>query len=252
MRKRKWQRPKSLESESDCVGDPNPRTLIQSLVQSVNLAEQPIEDPQFEKSLADQGYEFLLQHVCMNQRVHDQDLKLRIIEIYRQCYEQSPVNPEGVIADFVAVYPQLSFEAEWLKGLVATQIGNRDFRLNGPRSRLFRAVATGFRRVANPAPRVNRFVRGTRLEAARFALRDIKDDLNGWERTLVRSTAASEWIAQRAIEKTEELVAGNSRLKAIKSKLEACLKKGQLYEAANLIASKILGVGVRDLERKQA
>ena len=50
MRKRKWQRPKSLESESDCVGDPNPRTLIQSLVQSVNLAEQPIEEPQFEKS----------------------------------------------------------------------------------------------------------------------------------------------------------------------------------------------------------
>ena len=37
----------------------------------------------------------------MNQRVHDQDLKLRIIEIYRQCYEQSPVDPEGVIADFV-------------------------------------------------------------------------------------------------------------------------------------------------------
>ena len=71
-------------------------------------------------------------------------------------------------------------------------------------------------------------------------------------KNLVRSTAASEWIAQRAIEKTEELVAGNSRLKAIKSKLEACLKKGQLYEAANLIASKNYGVGVRIFLKKKA
>ena len=75
MRKRKWQRPKVLSPRATVLRDPNPRTLIQSLVQSVNLAEQPIEDPQFEKSLADQGYEFLLQHVCMNQRVHDQDLE---------------------------------------------------------------------------------------------------------------------------------------------------------------------------------
>ena len=51
--------------------------------------------------------------------------------------------------------------------------------------------------------------------------------------------------------KTEELVAGSSRLKAIKSKPEACLKKGQLYEAANLIASTIYGVGVRDLEKSR-
>jgi hypothetical protein len=254
VRKRKGRRPKSLESESDRVGDANSQTLIliQSLVQSANLAEQPIEDPLFEKSLADQGYEFLLQHLCMKQRVHAQDMKTRIIEIYRQCYEQCPVNPEGVIADFVAVYPQLSFEAEWLKGLVETQVGNRDFRPNGPRNRLFRAIATGFRRVANPAPRLNRSVRGTRLDAARFALKDIKEGLDRWERTLVRGTAASEWIAERATEKAEELVASDSRLKAIEKKLKACLEKRQLYDAAILIASKIYGVRVRAVENKQS
>jgi hypothetical protein len=52
VRKRKGRRPKSLESESDRVGDANPQTLIQSLVQSANLAEQPMEDPLFEKSIA--------------------------------------------------------------------------------------------------------------------------------------------------------------------------------------------------------
>jgi hypothetical protein len=132
--------------------------------------------------------------------------------------------------------------------LVETQIGNRDIRPNGPRNRLFRAVATGFRRVANPAPRFNRSVRNTRLDAARFARKEIQEELDRWERTLVRGTAASEWIAERAAEKAEELIAGDSRLKVVEKKLNACLLKGQLYGAANLIASKIYGVRVRALE----
>jgi len=90
------------------------------------------------------------------------------------------------------------------------------------------------------------------LDAARFALEDIQKDLDGWESTLARGTAASEWIAQRATEKAEELIAGDSRLKAIEKKLKACLEKRQLYDAANLIASKIYGVRVRALKNKQS
>ncbi len=90
------------------------------LVRFVNLAEKTIEDPFREKRLLELGYEAFLQHFCLNQRVHAQDLKSRIIEVYRQCYERSPNNPESVITDFVAAYPQLSFESEWLRLLVKT------------------------------------------------------------------------------------------------------------------------------------
>jgi hypothetical protein len=108
-------------------------------------------------------------------------LKTRIIEIYRQCYELCSSNPEGVITDFVAAHPQLSFEANWLSVLVETQAGNRDFRPNGPRNRLFRALATGFRRAAEPEARINSSLREARLDAARCARQEIRKDLEKWD-----------------------------------------------------------------------
>src|SRR6202035_3367907 len=172
---------------------------------------------------------------------HAQDLMTRIIEIYRLCYEQCPANADSVITDFVAVHPQISLNANWLRELVETQAGNRDFRPNGPRNRLFRALATGFRRAAKPKARINRSLRDARLEAARCARQEIRKDLEKWDKTLQRSTATEDWIAERAIEKVKELVAGDSKLKSVDKKLKAFLQKAQLYDAVNLIGATIYG-----------
>lgn len=183
--------------------------------------------------------------------MHAQDLKSRIIEVYRQCHDRSPNNPESVITDFVAAYPQLSFESEWLRVLVETQAGNRDFRLNGPRNRLFRAIAAGFRRVANPGARINRSSRDARLLAALYSREDIEKDLNEWEKPLKRRTADSAWIAEQAIEKVKQLTASDPRLKCAEKQLKGFLCKAQLYNATNLILSKVYGVRVRDLETRR-
>jgi hypothetical protein len=134
--------------------------------------------------------------------------------------------------------------------LVETQAGNRDFRPNGPRNRLFRALATGFRRAAEPEARVNSSQREARLDAARCARQEIRKDLEKWDNTLNRSTATADWIAGRATEKVAQLVAGDARLKPVEAKLKAFLRDGQLYDAANLIAATIYGVRVRALESK--
>jgi hypothetical protein len=251
VRKRKGHRPTSLESGGEPRKSPDSQALFQGRVQSANLADKPIEDLLLEKRLADRGSETLLQHLCQNQQVHAGDLKNRIIEIYRRCYELDK-NSEQVIPDFVAAYPRLVFDADWLRVLVETEAANRDFRPNGPRSRLFRALATGFRRAAKPEARINRSKRDAQLEAARCARQEIRKDLEKWDNTLNRSTATAEWIAERATAEAAQLVAGDSRLKPVEAKLKALLRKGQLYDAANLIAATTYGVRVRALESKQS
>jgi len=240
-----------FESRDGSTDHANMQAKFQGLVRAANLGARPIEDPFLEKDLADRGYEYLVEHLCLNQCVHAQELKSRIIEIYRKCYERSPTNPESVITDFVAVYPQLSFESGWLRELVETQAGNRDFRRNGPRNRLFRAIAAGFRRVANPAARVHRSIRDARLEAARYSREAIEKDLNEWEKSLERRTGASEWIREQAIEKVKQLTASDSRLKCVETRLTQFLCKAQLYNATNLILSKLYGVPVRELETRR-
>jgi hypothetical protein len=249
VRERKGRKPKHLKSGGDRVDNVASQAPFQGPVQSANLADKPIEDLLLEKRLADRGYETLLQHLCQNQQVHATDLKNRIIEIYRRCYELDK-NSEQVIPDFVAAYPRLVFDADWLRVLVETEASNRDFRPNGPRSRLFRALATGFRRAAKPEARINRSKRDAQLDAARCARPEIRKDLEKWGNTLNRSTATADWIAGRATEEVAQLVAGDARLKPVEVKLKAFLRDGQLYDAANLIAATIYGVRVRALERK--
>jgi hypothetical protein len=234
-----------------------PQSFIRSgdspeLIRVADLAERTIEDPFLDKCLLDRGYEDFLQHHCLNQVVHAQDLKSRITEVYRQCYERSSGNP-SVITDFVAAYPELSFDAEWLRVLVGIQTGNRDFSSNGPRCSLFRAIAAGFRRVANPKARFNRSVRRGCLEAAQYARADIDKDLNEWEKTLDRNSATREWIAEQATEKVKQLVASNPRLKSVsvENRLIGFLGNAHLYKATNLMLSKIYRVPVRSLETQQ-
>jgi len=224
----------------------------QGLVPFADLAKKTIDDPLMEKRLLDQGYECFLQQLCLNERVHAQDLKGRIIEVYRQCYQQDSKNPESVVTDFVANYPQLAFDAPWLKALVETHAASRDFRRNGPRSRLFRAMTTGFRRVANPGPRFNQSMRDARLEAARFALPDIRKDLSEWEATLERSAKPpQEWIKEQAAAKATKLAA-HPRLEPCKQQLTDLLSQGKHYQAAIFVAAKIYGVRERALQSRKS
>jgi len=154
--------------------------------------------------------------------------------------------------DFAVVFPrQLIFEAGWLKILIEIQVSNRDFRPNGPRNRLFRELANGFRRAANPKARINRAMRDAQMTAARFVLGDIRKDLSKWESTLKRSTATLEWIHRRATEKARELGA-HPRLEPHQQQLEELLFQGQHYKASILVAAKTYRVRQRDLESRQS
>jgi hypothetical protein len=233
--------------------DEQPSGAIGQIIRAVDVAAIPIEDPFVEKSLADKDPGTLCFYLSRNTgcgRISALALRDRIIEIYRRCYERSD-DPEEVICDFVAAYPQLAFDAVWLKVLVETQAANRDFRPDGPRNSLFRALTTGFRRVANPEPRVRRSMRDAQMEAARFALRDIRKDLDGWERTLERGDATPEWINQRANAKAMELVT-HPRLERHQERLKQLLRQGKHYQASIFIAGKIYSVRTRDLESRQS
>lgn len=236
------------------------RRSSQILLDLTDLADVPITDPFREKAFADLSDSDLIQDLARQTRnrgkISAEPLRARIIEIYRRCYVErlaGKMQPESVIADFVAAYPQLVFEADWLQALVETQATNRDFRPGGARKKVFQAMANGFRRVANPEARVNRSMRGARMEAARHFLLDLRRRLSDWDRTLDRASApTADWIESRATEKLVELVQEHSQLERCRDRLKTLLCAARLYEASILMAATIFQVRERDLQTRSS
>lgn len=176
----------------------------------------------------------------------------RIVEVYKRCFEESdPLKRPKVVRDFIAHFPHLAFEADWLKELVRGNAGFPNVADDGKKQILL-AIANGFRSVARSTPREPATRKFYKVSGTRMALRTIQDELLRWNRALERDICPKEDIPALAAEKAEELGKTYGRLirRDDKQRLAKFLEQGHCYEAAVLVASKVFGVRERDLESK--
>ena len=175
----------------------------------------------------------------------------RIIEIYRICYEQSPPNKrEKVLRDFAAHFPHLIFEAKWLHELVR-KAHHYGVGAGSVQSKLLLSLATGLRSAAS-GTRYGRQSRGLKLYGARMARFRFYEELDSWNRTLQRNLDPStDWIHERAFEKTRELTKESPQLNRVQEQLLRLLQDGKLYDASVLVTAHIFGVRQRDLQQRQ-
>jgi hypothetical protein len=174
----------------------------------------------------------------------------RIVEVYRRCYEESgSFRRLRVIRDFIAHFPHMAFDADWLKELIKN---NSAFpRLaNDNRNEILLAIANGFRSAASANPRESAIQKAYKIFGVRMTARAIQDDLSTWSESLERPLSTPEEIEARATEKVEELVESYPMSSYDRQRLKKFLQKGHCYQAANLITSKVFGVRERDLESK--
>jgi hypothetical protein len=180
-------------------------------------------------------------------------LRARIIEVYRRCYEESPASKQDkVIGDFVALFPALIFEANWLAKLLRWRVASRDYLPNGPTNRLLRALANGFRRAAESSRHRNRHWRHAEVEAARSFRPTLQSRLSEWGRGWERKIPTPEWINEQAAKKAAELVETHPRLMPHTRRLQEMLARRKYYDASVFIAAKVFGVRERDLESGQS
>jgi hypothetical protein len=176
----------------------------------------------------------------------------RILEVYKRCFEEADDDTrEKVIGDFVAHFPHLSFDADWLSDLVRTQSALPGAANESKRTRTLLAMAKGFRRAANTKKRQPAIQKSYRLHAARTVQRAFCDELTRWKVGLERPASTPAWIAERAASKTEELAdTYRQLLRSDKQRLTALLQQGHCYEASVLVASRVFNVRERDLQQK--
>jgi len=176
----------------------------------MRLENIPIEDALHEKKIFERGdFERKLnpRHSPGPVIISDDARLRRIIEVYKRCFQEANL-PNGlkVVRDFIAHFPRLAFDADWLK----EQLFRVDFArpdIGDERKReILSAIAKGFRRAANPNPRASAIKRSYRKSGARMAARTFQDELSKWNEALDRAHGEKEWIASRAAEKAEELI----------------------------------------------
>jgi hypothetical protein len=226
----------------------------------MSLADIPIDRPSDEKRLIEDGVssEFLnyLSRIAKLAPIVPGELDNRIVEIHRLCYEGSPpAERESVVRDFIALSPDLIFKAEWLAKLIRRHAKIQDFDPESARSKLFLAIADGFKSAADSASRSKLFLRPSKLGAAKeFRSCEMLPELTQWEKGLDRRNAHSsaEWraeIANRAERKTAELVNRHPCLHIHRGQLTRLLSSRQLYQASLLVAATVFCVSARELER---
>ena len=176
--------------------------------------------------------------------------EVRVMEVYRLCYQQSPEDKrEKILRDFAAHFPHLIFEAKWLHELVRKS-HHYGFGAGSVQSKLFLSVANGLRSTAS-GTRYGRQTRALKLHAARMVRFKLWEELDSWNRTLQRDLDPSrEWIHERASEKTRELTKETPRLNRVQGQLLRLLQDGKLYDASVLVTALIFGVRQRDLQQR--
>ena len=220
-----------------------------------SLADIPIEDAFHEKLVFEKGESE--RNLCPQRYpgpiLVSADARCqRILEVYKRCFEESDDDTrEKVVRDFVAHFPHLSFDADWLSDLVRRQSALPGIANDSKRKRILLAIANGFRRAANTKKRQPAIQKSYHLHAARTVQRAFCDELTRWEVGLERPVSTPEWIAECAASKADELAnMYRQLLRGDKRRLTTLLQLGQCYKASVLLASKVFGVRVRDLQRK--
>lgn len=180
------------------------------------------------------------------------DLRARIIEVYRRCHEESaPGKRPAVLRDLAAHFPGLVFQAEWTRELIRIALATADFSKNGPRSRILRALASGFRVAASAATRQKRF-RTFSIEVAKAERGTLSRTLDQWKKQLRMGDATPDWLHEKAIQKAGELVAAYPAAKPSLVEIEQLLQKGHCYDASVLIVARAFNVSERALERNSS
>jgi len=224
------------------------------LPQGINfmrLEDIPIENASHEKEIFEKGEDLrkLNSARCPGPVVVSGEIRARrIIEVYRRCFEEADQSSRlRVVSDFIAHFPQLAFDADWLKILLRMPVL---FPPVGDKSReaIFVAVANGFRRAARRTkePAIQR---SYRISGTRIAARNLQDELSMWNESLDRHHSTPQELAVRAAEKADEIANQYRKLgRGAKQRLTKLLEDGKCYKAAILIAARLFGVRERDLQ----
>ena len=249
MSKPKASKARPQESGMDGVEDGPFRPQI------VHLNSIPIADPWREKNMFEAG-EFTRKlnpdYAGALVAQNEDDPWRRIIEVYRQCYESADCTNSRLkaVRDFAGHFPDLIFDAWWIKELVKREHPQHSF--SRAQSEMLHQIQIGLRSAVGSQPRKSAVQRYFDTAGAQLAKENIQNELSKWNEGLQRDLAhPPEWIAERAAEKVDELVQTFSiRGLRVKQRLKGFLEHGHCYEAAVLIASEIFKVPERDLESK--
>jgi hypothetical protein len=234
---------KSHAQKSELDGAEN---SLQPELRFLRLENIPIEDARHEKGILEKGGfernlnpEFFSGPVVVSDEVR----RGRIVEVYRLCFEQAdPRKRLKVVRDFIAHFPRLVFDADWLKELVSlADDGNNE---------VLRAVATGFRSATRRTSRLPAVQRFYKVSGARMAVRTIQAELSAWDVGLERSVCPPEDIPSLVVEKAGKLAKTYRLGQRDKQRLTKLLEQGHCYQAAVLIASRAFSVRERDLQEK--
>ncbi|MGO9492909.1 MAG: hypothetical protein ACLPZY_11540 [Terracidiphilus sp.] len=232
------------------------RAVASGLLRGINftrLEDIPIENALHEKETFEKGEDLrkLNSERCTGPVVVSGEIRARrIIEVYRRCFEEADQNNRlRVVSDFIAHFPQLAFDADWLKTLLRVpvlcpRVGDSS------REVVFGAVANGFRRAARGSkePAIQR---SYRISGTRIAARNLQDELSMWNDSLDRHHSTPEELAARAAEKADEIAKKYCKLgQRGEQRLTRLLRDGKCYKAAILIASRLFDVRERDLQSK--
>jgi hypothetical protein len=223
----------------------------------LNLTDIPIDDPFWEKRWAEESpYELckaLGEKLQRRLMWVPEQLKVRIVDVFRQCFEKSlPSESRRIIRDFVAFYPDLALRAPWLAELVRKCVEMSDgFGPQSTRNTIVRALADGFRKASDPVSQIRKSLEYSRLEAARYVSLEIRDELKAWGKLLDRSLASEEWLDEQASRKCVELVERYKIGKRQRRTLEQFLRQGNHYKASIVIAATVFRVRARNLEAKR-
>jgi hypothetical protein len=226
------------------------------------LQDIPIEDSLREKTLIEGQGSYRSLYPQAGIIVVSPDCnRRRIIEIYRLSYENSDERSQyKVIRDFIAHFPHLIFEADWLRELFIRHVAQTrpEFSYNSTGNKLLRTAIDGFRGAAymrgggdkSEIAVFKEQSRKARLSAARFVQHELRNELTKWERSLQRNNATEDWINDRETEKIAELLRKYTKLSPFERELKKLLHCRHLYKISIVIASKQFGVRARNLEQK--
>ena len=113
----------------------------------------PIENPDEERTIIERhdlyAYaQYLQKRLGADSLWIDPGLEERISEVYRLCSKSG--ERTGIVSDFVAFFPGLAFNAQWLAKLVRNEASKENKYLGVPGRDLYKALEYGFRRAADP------------------------------------------------------------------------------------------------------
>lgn len=177
------------------------------------------------------------------------EVKDRICEVYRQCFNNSRQGDLSVISEFAARFPNLVFRCAWIQELVSAFAPIR--RYDEYARRLLRAIGSGFRR-AGAKRSWKRLSRATRIEAARDLQRKLSRELSHWMKSLDSAHAVKSRLHTEETKKLSQVLQEYHLSESSQTRFRMLLETGQAYKASLLIAAITYGVRERELQSRTA